>query len=129
MPIISLTTSFIAHDLTCPGGKQRIEYCDKDLPGFYVEVRATSPGEGGTYYLRYKDGAGKTCHSKIARTTDMGLVEARKKAKDLKAEIQLGADPRGEHKARKEVPTLTAFFEDSYLPAARQTAQALLEKG
>ena len=115
MPILQLTAAFIASGLTCPEGKHRIEYCDKELPGLYVEVRGTSAGEG-TYYLRYKDATGKTCHQKVGRSADITLAEARKRAKDLRAEIQLGADPRGEHKAKQAVPTLAAFFDDSYMP-------------
>ncbi|NOR81749.1 MAG: tyrosine-type recombinase/integrase [Methyloprofundus sp.] len=78
-------------------------------------TRATSPGQG-TYYLRYKDDNNKTCHQKLGRTTDTTLAEARKKAKLLKAEIALGADPRGEEKARKAVPTYAEFFNEHYLP-------------
>jgi integrase len=115
MPILSLTTTFISNDLKCPDGKPRIEFCDKELPGLYIEVRATSPGQG-TYYLRYKDTTGKTCHQKIGRTADVTLSDARKRARDLKAEIHLGADPRGEHKASRAVPTMSTFFDDSYLP-------------
>ncbi len=115
MPILKLTQDIMSTELTCPPGMRRIELCDIDLPGLYVEVRATSPGQG-TYYLRYKDGAGKTCHSKLGRTTETTLAEARRQARTLKAEIQLGADPRGEHRAKQAVPTLSAFFEESYLP-------------
>ncbi len=46
----------------------------------------------------------------------MTLTVARAKAKTLKAEIALGADPRAEEKARKEVPTLKTFMEDHYFP-------------
>ena len=115
MPIIKLTQQFITHDLQCPEGKTRIEFCDSDLPGLYIEVRATSPGQG-TYYLRYKDNNGKTCHQKINRTTDTTLADARKKAKNLKAEIELGADPRGEENAKKAIPSYSEFFEQHYLP-------------
>ena len=115
MPIIKLTRQFITHDLQCPEGKTRIEFCDSDLPGLYIEVRATSPGQG-TYYLRYKDNNGKTCHQKINRTTDTTLADARKKAKNLKAEIELGADPRGEENAKKAIPSYSEFFEQHYLP-------------
>lgn len=115
MPIIKLTQTFINKELNCPDGKSRIEYCDADLPGLYIEVRATSPGQG-TYYLRYKEASGKTCHQKLGRTTDSNLADARKKAKTLKAEIELGADPRGEEKARRQVLTYAEFFEQHYLP-------------
>lgn len=115
MPVIKLTQAFITHDLQCPGDKSRIEYCDSELPGLYVEVRSTSQGQG-TYYLRYKDATGKTCHQKIGRTTDLSLTDARKIAKTLKAEIALGADPRAEEKAREAVLTFCEFFEQHYLP-------------
>ena len=108
--IVKLTPDFIANNLLCPEGKRRIEYVDKGH-SMYIEVRATSPGQG-TFYLRYKDANGKTCHQKIGRTTDIDLEEARAHAKKLKAEITLGADPRAEEKARKAVPTFTEFFED-----------------
>lgn len=115
MPVVKITESFIANELKCPDGKGRIEYCDTDLPGLYIEVRSTSPGQG-TYYLRYKNDLNKTAHQKIGRTTDLTLGEARKRAKLQKAEIALGSDPRGEEKARKSVITYTDFFEQHYLP-------------
>jgi integrase len=107
-------TRFLHNHLQCPG-KRRIEYCDQDLPGLYIEVRHLSPGQG-TYYLRYKDNNGKTRHQKLGRTTDISLADARKKAKTLKAEIALGSDPSGEEKARKAIPTLTEFMQGHFIP-------------
>ena len=111
MPIVKLTESFIKNNLQCPEGKHRIEFCDSELPGLYIEVRATSPNQG-TFYLRYKDLFCKTCHQKIARTTDITLVEARKRAKTLKAEIALGSEPRRLEKARKAILKFSDFFEN-----------------
>lgn len=115
MPIIKLTNAFVSNHLHCPPEKGRIEYCCDELPGLYVEVRSSRQGQG-TYYLRYKDRAGKTCHQKIGRTATMSLPDARKQAKTLKAEISLGADPRGEVKAQKAVITFAEFFDLHYLP-------------
>lgn len=98
MPIVKLSQHYISNALHCPEDKSRIEFCDSELPGLYVEVRPKSQGQG-TYYLRYKDSTSKTCHQKLGRTCDIDLIEARKKAKMLKAEIALGANPRGEAKA------------------------------
>ena len=118
MPIVKLNQQSISNHLQCPANKNRIEYCDEELPGLYVEVRFTSPGQG-TYYLRYKDNTGKNCHQKIGRTTDINLTEARKQARTLKAEIALGADPRAEEKSRQTVLTFADFFEQHYLPYVR----------
>jgi integrase len=115
VPIIKLTQPFINNELHCPEGKARIECCDEDFPGLYVEVRKSSPGQG-TYYLRYKDSKGKTCHQKISKTHEMTLVDARKAAKTLKSEINLGADPRGEEKAKRAVLNYSDFFEQHYMP-------------
>ena len=77
--IIKLTTDFIANQLQCPDGQRRIEYVDKGGTGLYVEVRATSQGQG-SFYLRWKDANGKTCHQKIGRTTEITLDDARQRA-------------------------------------------------
>jgi integrase len=86
--------------------------------GLYIEVRAAS--SFGSFRLRYKDGSAKTCHAHIGRTSEIDLAEARKRAKKLKAEIHLGADPSGKTKAEKEVPTLDEFFVEQYMPHAKQ---------
>ena len=112
MPIIKLQQHMISQ-LQCPAGKSRIEWCDIDVPGLYVLVSAV--GKISTYFLRSKV-AGKTCHQKIGRTTEIDLAEARKRAKTLKAEIQLGADPRGEAKVKTGILTFDKLMEDHYLP-------------
>jgi integrase len=111
---LKLTEAIIANGLHCPPGKTRIELCNADLPGMYLEVRAASPGQG-TYYLRYKDVHNKTRHQTIGRTSEMSLAEARRQARNLKAEIQLGADPRGAEKARKAAITFAEFFDKHYM--------------
>lgn len=113
--IVKLTESFIANSLQCSVGKKREEMCDSLVPGLFVEVRATSSGKG-TYYFRYKDDNGKTCTQKIGRTIDITLAEARNKARGLRADIALGANPRAEELARKAILTFDTFFNDHYLP-------------
>lgn len=106
--IIKLTPGFISN-ATCPDGKTRIEYCDADLPGLYLLVSVA--GQASSYYLRYKDSTGKSCHQKIGRTSDISLADARKQAKILKAEIAAnGRDPRAEEKAKKAVLTLNELW-------------------
>lgn len=111
----ALTNDLIRKGLSCPQGVNRIEYCDADIPGFYVEARATSRGQG-TYYQRYKGIDRKTHHLLIGHTNEIALADARKLAKNRRAEIQLGADPRGEEKARRACITVEEFFEAHYLP-------------
>jgi integrase len=117
MAIVKLTQDFINNQLMCPVGVERFEYVSDERTGLYVEVRKVSNGYG-TYYLRYKDANGKSCHQKVGRTAEMSLAEARQKVKELKAEIALGADPRAEEKARLAVITFDDFFKEHYLPYA-----------
>ena len=65
---------------------------------------------------------------KVGKTTELTLAEARGKAKEIKASIALGADPRAEAKAEKAVLTFNEFF-DQPLPTLREAAQALLAAG
>lgn len=115
MPVLKLTATMFPQVLQCPAGKARIELVDADCSGLYIEVRATAPGKG-TFYYRYKNAAKKTCHKRIGTTNEISLAEARKQAKTLKAEIALGADPKGTEKAKKAVLTFTEFFKDHFLP-------------
>jgi hypothetical protein len=120
MPKILLTEKLITQgQLICPPSKRRIEYCDTRITGLYLEIRSTSP-EQGTYYLRYRDDTDKTCHQKIGRTDEIELTDARKRAKTLKAEIVLGRNPRAEAQQRKQVLTWSDFFDQWYLPHAKQ---------
>ena len=70
--MITNLKTVVPDKLVCAAGLRRQELVDIGGTGLYLEVRATSPGQG-TYYLRYKDANGKTCHQKIGRTTDMDL--------------------------------------------------------
>lgn len=106
--IIKLTDALVSK-LKCPPDKNRMEWCDTEVKGMYV--LGSSKGDVLTYYLRYKDANGKTCHQKIGRTSEVTLTEARKKAKRLKADITAnGRDPRAEAKALKAVPTLEELW-------------------
>jgi integrase len=110
-------------DLVCPPGKRRIELVDKNGLGTYLEVRASSPGVA-TAYIRYKDKNGKSAHQRIGSTTVLGIPEIRREARRIKAEITLGADPRAEKLARKQVMTLDQFWIQDYLPRAMQSKRS-----
>jgi integrase len=114
--LVTLTPEFLSTQLVCPPGRRKIEYVDRGANGhgglgLYVEVRETNPNVG-TFYVRFKDKQGTTRHWKIGGTDVIGLTDARKEAKRLRAEIVLGADL----KAKKAVPTLEEFMRDSVFP-------------
>src|SRR5688572_17950660 len=114
MPVVQLTQSFV-NNLSVLPGKDRTEYCCNDTRGLYVEARKTSPNEG-TFYVRYKNPAGKTKHLRLGRTNELSLTEARRLARDKQTEIRHGADPSLDRKKKLEIPTLQFFVEHHYLP-------------
>jgi len=115
MPIVNLNANFIKHHLQCPPGKTSIEYTSKDLPGFFVEVTAASPGVG-SYRLRYKEN-GKTRYKSIGRTYEIAFADAKQKAKELKSMLALGQDIKDNGKNdEKDSITYSEFFEQHYKP-------------
>jgi integrase len=119
MAKVKLTQTYVDNLPPVPEGKIKIEWCDTALPGLLLEQRATN-SEWASFRLRYKDAAGKTSYISIGRSCDISLQEAREKAKKLKAEIQLGADPAAEKRERKQLPIWNTFFDNWYLPHAKQ---------
>jgi integrase len=119
MAKILLNSNFIKHNLICPPDKRRIEFCCNEISGFFVEVRITTQSKG-TFYLRYKDQYAKTCTVKLGLITNMSLNDARTKAKQLRADVALGKDPKADLLKRKSLPTLADFFSEKYLPYIRE---------
>ena len=118
MAKVKLTQKYIDNPPRPAPYKSREEHCDIALPGLYFETRATCT-EWGTFFLRYKDDNGKTCHQKLGRSCDITLKQAREEAKRLRAEIQLGANPRAEAKAKKSIMSWSQYMETIYLPHVR----------
>lgn len=125
--IVNLKDALVT-GLNLSPGKIREELCDGggvsgSVPGLYIEARASSPGVG-TYYQRFKDSNGKTCHERIGKTSEITLSAARKKAMEFKASITLGAKLRGtavstEENAKPSIPTFGDFFEGSFMDYAK----------
>jgi site-specific recombinase XerD len=113
MAVITLTDALVK-SAKCESGS-KMELCDTVVRGLLLAVRSSG---SSTYSVRYKVN-GQTKYAPIGPSSIVSLAEARKKAKALKAEIALGADPRGDAKAKRAIPTLTDFFDDTYLPYAK----------
>lgn len=114
MARVKLTQKYIDNPPPVPAGKAKEERCDLSLPGLLFEQRAVNQ-EWGSFRLRYKSG-GKTTYVTIGRSCDISLADARQKAKQLKAEIQLGADPQADVRAKRKGMTWDEFFETEWKP-------------
>jgi integrase len=115
MPIVRLSPTFVRR-VSCPSEHKKIDYFDTAMRGFMLEVRAT---DGKTYYQRYTDERGRERQYKIGPADVLTLRQAKRKAKQIKAQAILGCDPQRERQERRSIPTLRAFVEDRYLPFVR----------
>lgn len=116
MPKVPLTSAF-AETATCLPGKKRTDYYDSSgTTGFVLEVRASG---GKTFYLRYFTEQGQQRQLRIgALGTDITFDQARKKAKELRANVVLQGDPVAEKVKRKAIPTYDELA-DQHLAHAR----------
>jgi integrase len=111
---VKLTQKYIDNPPAVPTDKAKVEHCDIALPGLLWEQRAVNQ-EWGSFRLRYKSN-GKTAYITIGRSCDITLAEARQKAKQLKAEIQLGADPQAEARSKRNVITVQEYATQHFIP-------------
>lgn len=118
MAKVKLTQQFVDNPPPIAPGKTKLEHCDTSLPGLLWEQRAVNQ-EWGTYRLRYKIN-GRTSYVTLGRSCDITLADAKQKAKTLKAEIILGADPQAAVRERRKSLTWNAFFDEHYMPHVKQ---------
>lgn len=124
---VKLTESLISTGLQCPLGKRRIELVDTVVPGMFIEVREVSQGQG-TYYFRYKDADGRTQTKKLGRSIDITLSAAREHARELRAQVALGKNPRASEKADQAVMTLNDYWSDVYYPVSKSMKRSHLRE-
>ena len=125
--IVKLTENFISTGLQCSVGKRREEMVDSVVPGMFIEVRAVSQGQG-TYYFRYKDANGHTQTKKLGRSIDITLSAAREYAREIRAQVALGKNPRATEKADKAVMTLNDYWADVYYPVSKSMKRSHLRE-
>lgn len=112
MPRTKLTGSFVRR-VTCPDGREKIDYFDVAQRGFLLEVRASGLK---TYYQRYTDDRGRERQFRIGPADVLTLRQAKLKGLRVKADVIMGGDPSDERAALRLIPTLQAFVQEQYLP-------------
>lgn len=112
MPLAKLTQAMV-DTAPCLSGKQKTDYFDTELTGLVLKVMSTGKR---TYYLRYRDTHGKQKERRLFDAVAVGLKQARQQAKHLLSQLALGEDPFAQQQAKRHIPTLSAFINESYLP-------------
>ena len=98
--------------------KKKIEYSVADESGLFVECRASDKAVP-TWYLRQKNAKGTNKYTKLGTIKVVTLTQARKLARQLKAEHLLAPKPEEVVKAANVEMTLDAFMVDHYFPHAK----------
>lgn len=104
--------------------EKRFTLWDSELAGFGLRVE---PSGRKSYVYRYRVGSGGRNAPErlivLGRHGELTPTEARKKAETEAARVKLGADPGGDRRKERAIPTFAAFA-DAYLDEADAIAQA-----
>lgn len=92
----------------CLPGRRKTDHWCTHITGFVLECRA---GGGKTYALRYVDAGGRQRQIKIGRYDRISNEQARKAAKRLRAEVELGGNPQAEKVEKRAIPTYAELAE------------------
>ena len=129
MPIIEeLNNQFILNKLVCPPNKKKTELVFPDRSGGYISVTSRKTGVG-TYYIRYKDSNGKTCHHRFGTTKEVSLDEVRNNLiPEFKAALKLGHAPdKLSNTKPKSDMTLEEFFTQTYVPTKSLSKKSIAD--
>src|SRR5262245_44450644 len=100
-----LTDAIVRH-LKPPATGNRIVY-DSDVTGFGARVTANGVR---AYVLSYTTRAGRQRRYTIGGCDHWTATDARRKAKELKAEIDQGGDPLADNGGEREAPEMAAML-------------------
>ncbi|HJV84314.1 MAG TPA: site-specific integrase [Noviherbaspirillum sp.] len=112
MAKITLTPQLVKNAI-CPAGKPKLDLFDTETRGLLLSV---SPTGRKTYYLRFQNERGRTRQLRIADGHDVSLAQARTLAEKYRNQIAMGEDPAETKAALRQVPTVSEFIHDQYLP-------------
>ncbi len=113
MPVVNFTPAFMATGLVCPPDKARIEYSVSDEPGLFVECRASAKAVP-TFYLRLKNAKGTNEYRRLGTIKEVSLTQARKQARQIKAEHAAAPKEVEQHTPAVGSMTLATFMADHY---------------
>lgn len=117
--LVNFTTAFMATGLVCPPDKARIELADRDEPGLFVECRSSAKAVP-TFWLRLKCPTRKTnIYKRLGTIKELSLTQARKQARQIKAEHATAAKQPTETAPAVGSMTLATFMADHYFPHAK----------
>jgi integrase len=110
--------------LALPAGKADVIYFDDNMPGFGLRLRDSGDGVRKSWIVQYRR-AGGSRRMLLGSAAVLSIEQARKRAKDILAKVQLGEDPQRdkvERRARERF-SMRALASD-YLQAKKPGVRA-----
>ncbi len=112
MPIAVLTTQSVTTTI-CPPDRNRLDlYCHL-TKGLVLSIRQSG---SRVFYWRYRDGHGTQRQYRIGDAESVSLTKARALAQKLRSKVLLGENPNEDRKALRQVPRLSDFVREKYVP-------------
>jgi integrase len=110
-----LITQNLADSAICEAGKSKTDYYDTKINGFVLKVLKSGKRN---FYLVYKNNRGIKCEKRLSNmdASVIKVAEARQLAQQYLYAIAMGNDPFTDQADHKQVPILSAFIADSYMP-------------
>ena len=108
MPQVELTDKFCQS--AKPGAGRKTDYFDTTVKGLCL--RASAGGAASFFLVFTKPGDGGRAWLKLGRYPELKLAEARKKARDARAEVGEGIDPLAEKRAHAASATVSDLVEN-----------------
>jgi integrase len=103
---VKLTAKSVA-TLTLPVGKSDVIHFDNELPGFGYRLRAGAGGKVLKSWVCQYRRAGATRRMLIGKAHVLNAEQARARARDILAMVQLGQDPQGDRADRRDADKFT----------------------
>ncbi len=109
----------------CPEGSssKADEYSDTDVTGLRITVNKV----GRKFWLLRYTVNGRKRAIKLGEFPALDVVGARKRALEIRGQLDRGIDPQEERDQYREMPTFLEFAERDYMPLARQTKRSFMD--
>lgn len=115
MPITDLTKYFVDH-AEVPINRRKIEYFDRDIKGWYLEVRGAT---AKTFYYRYRDDFGRQRSLRIAKYDRMDYESVRRRAIEIREAVMTKNFDSIIVKSARRI-TLSEFIDEFYVPYIKE---------
>ena len=111
-----ITAALVKAPPPIPIGTRKLRITDTEMAGFAMEIWPTG---GITFWCRYTDQNNRSREIKLGKADAISVEQARKKAKEIRAQVALDGDPAAARDKKRAIPVFESFVKEKYLPFAK----------